>query len=139
MRELDKSRVKDYVLAGNANITLKSGKTGKHYTYKIIQSKNDECLYFVKSLRGADNTSDYTYIGCYYSDSKRFYPEKKYRDVPNYSWPKSMQAINYLFKFLYNIPDILHVYHHGRCCVCGRMLTTPESIEEGIGPECRKR
>jgi hypothetical protein len=27
----------------------------------------------------------------------------------------------------------------GRCALCGRVLTVPESIERGIGPECARR
>jgi len=26
--------------------------------------------------------------------------------------------------------------HEGRCCVCARPLTNPESIDAGVGPEC---
>lgn len=139
MKQLETSRIKSYVLAGNAVITLESGITGKHFTYKITHSKNDDNLYFVKCLRGADNSTDYTYIGCYYADTKYFYPDKKYKGIETYGWPKSLQAINYLFRFLDNVPDKLKVYHEGKCCVCGRRLTTPESIELGIGPECANR
>lgn len=139
MHRLTSDRVKDYVLAGNAIITLESGMTGKHFTYKITRSKNDDNLYFIKSLRGPDNCNDYTYIGCYYADNRHFHPDKKYKGIETYGWPKSLQAVNFLFKTIDNIPDKLHVYHNGRCCVCGRMLTTPESIEKGVGPECEKR
>jgi hypothetical protein len=138
MERLTNDKVKRFVLGGNAIITLESGITSKHFTYKITRSKNDENLYFVKLLNGADNLSDYTYIGCYYADTKYFYPNKRYKGSVVYSWPKSLQAINFMFKFLDNIPDKLHVYHEGRCCVCGRRLTTPESIEAGVGPECAK-
>lgn len=139
MHRLASERIKDYVLAGNAIITLESGITGKHFTYKITRSKNDDNLYFIKSLRGLDNCNDYTYIGCYYADSGHFHPDKKYKGIETYGWPKSLQAINFLFKTIDYIPDKLRVYHNGRCCVCGRILTTPESIEKGVGPECEKR
>lgn len=138
MERLAKERVKSFVLGGYAIITIESGMTGKHFTYKIVRSKTDANLYFVKSLRGADNLFDYVYIGCYYADTGHFCPEKRYKGVENYSWPKSLRAINYLFKFINDIPDNLHVYHEGRCCVCGRRLTTPESIAAGVGPECAK-
>lgn len=32
----------------------------------------------------------------------------------------------------------LTIYHEGRCCKCGMPLTVPESIDSGIGPECKK-
>jgi len=30
----------------------------------------------------------------------------------------------------------LRFYHEGRCCACGRALTTPESVQRGFGPTC---
>jgi hypothetical protein len=32
----------------------------------------------------------------------------------------------------------LGMYHQGICCKCGLPLTVPESIENGIGPQCKK-
>lgn len=136
MQQLENDKIKDFVLGGNALITIESGKTGKHFTYKIQRSKNDSNLYFIKSLRGPDNLNDYTYVGCYFSDTKTFVVEKSYRNADVSSWPKSIRSIRYLFNNLDDVPYLLHVYHNGRCCRCGRTLTTPESIRKGIGPEC---
>lgn len=138
MHNIDKDKIKAFVLAGNATITLESGVTGKHFTYKIIVSKNDPNLYFIKLLRGEDNRNDYTYIGCYFSDNGYFNPEKKYQKQDVTGWPKSLRAIRYLFNHINNVPDCLRVYHEGKCCRCGRKLTTPESIRRGIGPECER-
>ena len=138
MKRLDKTKIKDFVLGGNAIITIESCVTGKHFTYKIQRSKQDSNLYFIKNLRGADNTTDYTYVGCYFADTKTFVVEKKYKNTEVYGWPKSIQAVRFLFNRLDNVPDNMLVYHNGRCCRCGRILTTPESIEKGIGPECER-
>lgn len=136
MERLDTDKIKDFVLGGNALITLESGITGKHFTYKIIQSEDDDNLYFIKNLRGADNNNDYVYVGCYFSDTKKFVVEKSYKDKEVFGWPKSIQAIRFLFNRLDNLPENLIVYHNCKCCRCGRTLTTPESIKRGIGPEC---
>lgn len=138
MIQLENDRIKNFVLGGNALITLESGKTGVYLTYKITQSKNDNNLFFIKSLRGSDNTKDYVYIGCYFADTKNFVVEKSYRNTDVSGWPKSIRAIRYLFNNLDDVPYLLHVYHNGKCCRCGRTLTTPESIRKGIGPECEK-
>ena len=138
MVQLENDRIKPFVLGGNATITIESGKTGKHFTYKVRRSENDDNLYFIKNLRGPDNTQDYVYVGCFYADTKKFVVAKSYRDKEVNSWPTSIRAIRYLFNNLDKVPDILHVYHEGRCCRCGRTLTTPESIRKGIGPECEK-
>ena len=41
MERLAKERVKSFVLGGYAIITIESGMTGKHFTYKIVRSKTD--------------------------------------------------------------------------------------------------
>lgn len=137
MKELNPYRVPEFVLAGNATVTVKSAVTQRRFTYKILQSEKPE-LYFVHLLRGPDNEEDYSYVGCYYRDSRYFHPCKRYRDVPRRSRSVAMQAIEYFLEHLYDIPHDLLVYHEGKCARCGRKLTTPESIERGFGPECLK-
>lgn len=139
MERLSENTVKDFIFGGNALITLESQDTGCHLTYKMLRSKNNANLYFVKSLRGADNTKDYVYIGCYFADTKTFVVEKSYKNVDPADWPKSIKAAKYLFDHLDNIPPKLRVYHNGRCCKCGRILTSSESIKLGIGPECFRK
>jgi hypothetical protein len=38
-----------------------------------------------------------------------------------------------------SLPTFIEIWHEGKCCKCGRTLTTPESIQRGIGPECFRR
>jgi hypothetical protein len=129
---------KEFALAGNATMTLQSGATGVHYTYKITKHKDSDNLYFVRLLHGPDNEEDYQYIGCYYSDTEYFNAAKPWKERPQHAWPASLRAIKYFFEHINNIPDNLFVYHEGRCGKCGRKLTTPESIERGFGPECMR-
>lgn len=135
---LTADNVKAYVLAGNATITLKSSDGSKHYTYKITKCDNNENLFFVKALYGNDNEKDYRYVGCYFSDTKYFSVCKDCKDIPSAVWPKRVRNIAYFFNNIDNLPDKLMVYHSGTCGRCGRKLTTPESIERGLGPECCK-
>ena len=137
--ELKADAVPAYTLAGNATITLLSGNTDRHFTYKIKKAKNAENLYFINLLSNSDNEKDYQYIGCYYSDTGYFHATKPWKDRASMTWPPSLRAIRFFLSKLYNIPANLHVYHEGRCGRCGRKLTTPESIERGLGPECYKR
>lgn len=139
MKELTNDYIRRFALGGKSLITLQSGNTGVHFTYSIQRSANDNNLYFIKLLNGQDNTKDYTYIGCYYSDNSYFNPAKKYKGADKMSWPPSLRAIEYFLRVIDNVPDNLKVFHEGRCGVCGRRLTTPDSIERGIGPECLKR
>lgn len=32
----------------------------------------------------------------------------------------------------------IKIHHNGHCSICGKKLSTPESIENGIGPVCEK-
>ena len=136
--ELKADAIPAYTLAGNATITLLSGNTNRHFTYKVKKSKDKENLYFVELLSGADNDTDYQYVGCYYSDTEYFHAAKPWKDRAFVAWPPSLRTIRFFFNKLYNMPSNLHVYHEGRCGRCGRKLTTPESIERGLGPECYK-
>ena len=135
---LSKDNVKEFTFAGNATITLRSGNTDKHYTYKITAHKEDNNLFFVRLLNGPDNEDDYSYIGCYYKDTQIFNPCKTWKNKANHCWPPSLRAIKYFFDKIDGLPDNLHVYHEGKCAKCGRKLTTPESLETGFGPECRR-
>lgn len=138
-KQLDVKLVPQYTLAGNATITLRSGLTNKYFTYKIKKAKGKDNLYFVNLLSGPDNDNDYQYVGCYYSDTEYFHAAKPWKDRAFFTWPPSLRAIRFFFSKLYDIPNNLYVYHEGRCGRCGRKLTTPESIERGLGPECYRR
>jgi hypothetical protein len=137
MHEIDIANLRNVMLAGNATITLKIDKAERHYTYRIKQCKDKSELYFIYLLKGPDNETDYTYFGCYYSDTNYYHPCKRYIDVPNRNRPTSLQRIRQLLISNENIKG-LKAYHEGKCCKCGRKLTTPESILKGIGPECER-
>lgn len=134
-KQLAPKDVKDFVLAGNATITLSVNHT--HFTYKIIRSHNNG-VYFVRLLSGPDNEQDYTYLGAYITDACLMVPCKTWKGHPSYTWPASLRLIWRLLYNIENIPRDIRVYHEGRCGRCGRKLTTPESIERGYGPECYK-
>lgn len=130
--------IEDFITGGNATITLRSKNTGTYFTYNIKKSDKSDELYFVHLLRGPDNENDYSYVGCYYSDTSYFHPCRTWKSENKTTWPKSMLAINYFFDRMHNLPDTLEVYHEGKCARCGKKLTTPESITLGFGPECRR-
>lgn len=130
---LVQGKEKDFVFAGKAVFTLESKVTGKHYTFKVTKAKDRNGLYFASLLTGRDNEQDFTYLGLLTisglirTEASRL----KAGSTP-------VLALNYFMKHINNVPKELGVYHEGRCCCCGRPLTTPESIEKGIGPECKK-
>lgn len=121
------------MLGGNALFTVVSEKTGKRFTYKILEQKDES--FKVMYLNGPDNERNYKQFGKI--EMKNCMPEYKCISVHHRDQPHNI-AFEYIFLNLaikYPMPS-LKIYHNGRCCRCGRTLTVPESIERGIGPEC---
>jgi len=131
----------DYALAGNATLTLESLKTGAHFTFKVRLAKprdgeEPQALWFVSLLNGPDNGSDYQYLGIIRNG--RFTRTAKSRITEEAS---SFKAFNFFWACITagKLPESLAVRHEGRCGRCGRVLTVPESIDAGIGPECANK
>jgi hypothetical protein len=129
------AEVRAFVQAGRALFTLVSLRTGKRFTYKVTKAAAPG-LWFVKVLRGFDNTSDYAFLGTIFHTGE--YRHGKRSGVAylapsavafDWFWNKGVQQSH---------PAMtqLEVWHEGRCCRCGRVLTVPSSIAAGIGPEC---
>lgn len=130
----DPKDIREYVFAGNAVFTIVSTATGNRFTYKVRKQAND--TYLISLLTGDDNMSAYTRIARYYTKSKIDGKPFVYLFSENREAP-SRKAIMYFFYHLDNpLYYGIKFYHEGRCGCCGRRLTTPESIERGIGPEC---
>ena len=134
--------VTEFLYAGNATFTLVSLKTGGRFTYRVRVKKEDveakvlNPTYFVSLLRGADNTSDYAYMGVLRRPAAFNFTaaSKVLRTAPS-----ATGLLWFLDKMLHR-RDVLgsqvQVWHEGKCGRCGRKLTVPDSIERGLGPEC---
>lgn len=127
-----------FVLAGRALFTVRNSKTGNRFTFQVTEPEEQRDpahpVAFVKVLSGSDNANDYTMIGMLFDRSryvhwkKSLFPEGSPSDA----------AFKWFFERLLQgtLPEAIEVLHHGKCCRCGRVLTVPESIQAGIGPEC---
>lgn len=121
---------------GNAIFTV-ANPEGNHYTFKIRHPEKKP--FFVSLLTGPDNCSDYTYLGMYIPQNKTVTLTAKSKFTEN-STP--VKVIRWAIKMIADnkpLPQGYSIQHEGRCCRCGRILTTPESIKNGIGPECMKK
>ena len=131
-----------FILAGKARVTLTSGKTGTHYTYKVDAPK-DADIYdlatprFVTVLNGPDNSwsGDWLYLGLIGKEGRLVAGRKGLPDAP------SFKALDWALGHLNadTLPEALTIQHEGKCCRCGHALTRPESIALGIGPECSSK
>jgi len=139
--ELTGNDAKSYVTAGNALVTIENAETGVHFTYKVRHKDNKPC--FVSLLTGSNNTSDFTFIGAVFVNKdagtvSTFKHSPKSRIGQD---AKGVAAFNWVWTRIVTgreLPASVHIYHHGTCGRCGRTLTTPESINRGLGPECAK-
>lgn len=137
------SDVREFMLAGNARLTLVSKRTGTRFTFKV-RRPDPEKPYFVSLLTSPDNETGYTFLGTIFHDNAIGFEYSSYRHGQRSSIPvdsESARAFEWFFKNLRveRLSDQLEVWHEGRCGRCGRPLTVPESIENGLGPECIKR
>lgn len=122
-----------YLTAGKAVFTLNKPCNGRRYTYKVTQDKNNPRRFFVNVLFGPEK--DYRYIGLFYDDTF------KLRTTNASSVPHAHPAVDLIEEYLDRVSgrDMhlnLEVYKSQRCARCGRLLTTPDSIQIGLGPEC---
>lgn len=125
-----------FILGGKATVTLVSLASGNRYTYKINKAEkrnpNDADVWFVKLLNGADNYSNYVYIGMIKNNQFVWTGKSRVaQDAPSFI------GFNFCFtKLVGSAINGFEVWHEGKCGRCGRKLTVPESIASGFGPEC---
>ena len=137
-----------FIQAGKAIFTVEVPEAHRpqgakpHYTFKVTSKDDrilaDEKIRFLSLLTGPDNTSDYAYIGILKSDGNVKLTGASRMTAESYPVKLASRVISRIISG--DVGPILDagfdVHHEGRCCRCGRKLTTPESIKAGIGPEC---
>ena len=128
---LQEKGIARYAFAGKAILTVRAND--QRFTYRVTESEDGE-LYFVSVLR---NDGRYDYIGIVVKAKRTFRWTRGSRiafDAP------SVVMFRQLFtRFLIRNYDGLEVWHEGTCGRCGRKLTVPDSIENGLGPVCAGR
>lgn len=131
---------KDFLTAGNAILTV-SNPAGEYYTYRVTAPDDQNELHpiwFVGLLTGPQNTKDYSYLGLL-RDGGKVHTTAKSKFQPD---TKPVKVAQWAFGLIWEgkeIPAGYKIEHVGRCGRCGRPLTTPASIESGIGPICEGR
>jgi len=128
---------KQFFLGGNATFTVQNA-SAEHYTFKVKQPK-PEMPFFISLMTGPDNENSFSYMGIVspVDGNIRLTAKSKLTAV---SVPVKVAAWA-LRKVWTNsdLPEGYQIRHEGKCGCCGRKLTTPESLDRGIGPECAKR
>jgi hypothetical protein len=127
----------DFVLGGRAVFTVDTDSD--YYTLRIAKTRfgsAKEPFYFLFQLVDPASRRGGRYIGSVDPDSGHIQLTTK-------SWLMSDSPeiidLQLAFDAIWGdvpLPDGWEIRHVGRCGVCDRRLTTPESLERGIGPEC---
>ena len=139
---------KSFILAGKSTFTVQIApedvaKEGcsPHYTYRVKHKAAEGTygdIYFVSLLTGPDNEASYSYVGVLDPASGRVRMTAKSKVAET---APSVRVLRYALEKVWTnqgLPDGYKIHHEGQCGRCGRKLTTPESVERGIGPECWK-
>ena len=123
---------KEFVFAGNAVVTLQ----GKHkrFTYRVLKNgnENSNATHWIHVLYGADNESDYKFLG-------GMSPHGFYVSSRSTIRKDAESAVAFAWFASHPEDPQVTVFHAGTCGRCGRMLTTPESIRTGLGPVCAEK
>ncbi len=128
---------KNFILGGNATFTVQN-PSGKYYTFKVRQPKSD-MPHFLSLLTGPDNENSFTYVGVVKADLGQVFLTGKSK-LANDSLP--VKVARFALRCVWGqqvLPEGYQIRHEGKCGCCGRTLTTPESLDRGIGPECIKK
>jgi hypothetical protein len=131
--QLADGAVRDYLLAGDATITVES-PSGVRFTYRVRVS-DDGQVHFVSVLTGSDNESSFSYLGTIRGGHTYWHSRKSRLD----SNAPSARGFAWLWNKVQHDGlslSPMRVYHEGRCGRCGHKLTVPESVTTGYGPEC---
>lgn len=125
-----------FATAGNSIFTIVSKKTQVRFTYRMKQS-DDGKVFFVSVLTGSDNENDYTYLGTIRNAEKA--PFKHGAKSKITTDATSAKAFAWVWPHIAaGEMDDIEFWHEGRCGRCARLLTVPESLTAGLGPDCRK-
>lgn len=142
--KLDAAAFRTFLFQGKALFTLENKEKNTHITFRVQSPKRrrgtpEDLRFFdvhVKALN--DQYHGSRFIGRIDRKLKSFKPRgfSSTEDV-------GIQTINWIIRHWENLEhfvqeDKLGIYHMGTCCKCGLPLTVPESIQNGIGPQCFK-
>lgn len=120
----------------NGRITVRNRVTGNHRTFGVRTQPHDASFApdqrIVALLTGSDNREDYTPFGFVLEDGSI----RLFRSKSTGVWTIYADIISNPTHW---IPKGAEYFFEGRCRKCNRLLTTPDSIESGVGPVCDGR
>ena len=137
----------------NGRFTIHSNRSGEHRTFQIKTVIGDKkkpkdafCNKMagnriVGLLTGPDNESSYTNFGFVNDDGIRCWrAHSDKRPLADILWRFAVEGVHDAESGRIMLEGVDgYMLCEGKCIHCNRTLTTPESIESGIGPVCAGR
>lgn len=140
-KPLSVAQFRNHLFAGRSVFTLENKETGNYITFKVKEVKKNYKVipgqYIIQCKALGDRNYGYEFIG--YMDTLRAQLRPRHQGIKSHLGFKTFVWVLRNFERLEDFGDKLAIYHEGVCCKCGMNLTTPESIEKGIGPICEER
>ena len=139
-KSISPAQFRNFIFAGRSVFTLENSTTGNYLTFKIKSIKKQGKVvpgqFAVECKVLGDGDYGYNFLGFLNLDRKSF---KEWGSTPKDS--VAYKTFYWMMKNLHRMDEFpaLQIYHEGSCCKCGMPLTVPESIDSGIGPECKKK
>lgn len=128
-----------HVVPANGTWTVQRTDTGARRTFRLRTVREGDLAgkRIVEILSGPENTADYMPVAFIGDDGR----VGVFRKKQNTAW--AGQAVWFGALLRGELPaahrDLINVLEARSCRRCNRLLTTPASIEAGIGPECAAR
>jgi len=119
----------------NGMLSIQSKRTGDWRTFKIktVKGGNLKGKRILSLLTGPDREDPASWLGfAFVNDNGEVRLWRKHENNVYEVFAKMIaRPADWLEKAVYRI--------EGRCRRCNRPLTVPESVDYGVGPECRKK
>ena len=122
--------------------TLHNTERDTHLTFKTRRPKGwtVESPVLIDLMVGKDNSSDFGFIGSvsprgFYKASTKSKVEGDVKVVADRTLVWLLTKLNHGV----DLPEALEIKGASKCCRCSKKLTNPDSIDDGMGPSCRKK
>lgn len=128
---MNAAEILTFIRAGRAVFTLQSERTRTHFTYRVARAdRGSRVQHFASALIAPEV---WGYLGVVSGGSLCATAGSKVSpDAP------SFRALAWFLRQLARggLPESVVFRHEGRCGRCARALTTPASVDTGLGPDC---
>jgi len=132
---------RSFIFQGKAVFTLENIESGNYIVYKVYSLKRrrgqpeNTRLFNVYVRALGDGWRGNRYIG--QVDRLTETLKTPFGVDTNSVGVRTFNWIIAKWRKLEKFEGKMNMYHMGVCCKCGRDLTVPESINNGIGPQCK--